>query len=763
MSVAPARPAKPDLPRPPAETRRRTQGRSSPFSGASRSSALCVAALLLACTDAALQPVPPAPAPQVDDKLTIRGQLCTEPADITPFPVKILFLLDQSASLQCTDSQNRRFEALNRVVAELSPLPQVFFGFVGFASWSRKQTFTRNQDAIRPFLDPAQGLGPATDYQGALASAVQLLEKDLIESGPALRARTRYVVVFVSDGAPEPRCRAGCEDDDQACGDGVDNDLDGLRDGADPDCADLDDNSLRPDNLYPVCNTDREIPEGTYADMVGRCPEYNMPRQILQRIDDLRSLEIAYSAGDVTLNTVLLSAPQAVVESVCPGAQASFGYNTEQARALLTGMAEAGGGTFRDVNLEREDDSFLDFDFTSLRAPYFVTEFGALNLNGVAGPSGSRADSDRDGIADEDETAGGTSRLLADTDGDGYGDLFERRFAQAGFDALDPEVPARRCGGQADDADGDGLLRCEEAFLGTDPGLPDTDGDRLIDGWELRIGTDATVADAEADPDFDGVINREELRGGTDPRVPDAERFRAQATRYALTDQGELPIADRASGEPALRHCYGFEVRDLRLVVGEQVMDRGRNRVLMTLFGEPLGVSGAPAAVRVGCVEAIYQGGGVKLPPDGVVDLGTVAWAGLRREFDARWTALARCRGVEPLDLDRSAVEATIEACLPPRVAVDRLLLERAELVDLLGHYANPDLTLTLPIEASDLFWPIEGFDAEAQCYRPWEVRRLLTFLGDLVTACQACPAATGDAGAGDAGVDDAAPDVAGP
>ena len=153
--------------------------------------------------------MPPTPPPEVDDKLTVMGQLCTEPADVTPFPVKILFLIDQSASLQCTDSRNRRFQALNRVVNELLPLPQVFFGFVGFASWSRTQPFTREQDAIRPFLDPGQGLGPATDYQGALATAVRMLERDLIDSGPAVRARTRYVVVFVSDGAPEPRCRAG--------------------------------------------------------------------------------------------------------------------------------------------------------------------------------------------------------------------------------------------------------------------------------------------------------------------------------------------------------------------------------------------------------------------------------------------------------------------------------------------------------------------------------------------------------------------------
>ncbi|MCB9539986.1 MAG: VWA domain-containing protein [Myxococcales bacterium] len=702
--------------------------------------------------------MPPTPPPEVDDKLTVMGQLCTEPADVTPFPVKILFLIDQSASLQCTDSRNRRFQALNRVVNELLPLPQVFFGFVGFASWSRTQPFTREQDAIRPFLDPGQGLGPATDYQGALATAVRMLERDLIDSGPAVRARTRYVVVFVSDGAPEPRCRAGCEDDRAACSDGVDNDADGLADGSDPDCDDQDDNSLRPDNLYPVCNTDREIAEGTYVDMQGRCPEYNMPRQILQRIDDLRSLEIAYSAGDIALNTVLITSPQAVIDAVCPGGQTNFGYNFEQARQLLTGMAEAGGGTFRDVNLEREDDTFLDFDFTSLRAPYFVTEFSAINVNAAPGASGPLADSDRDGLPDVDEPVGVTSAFDADSDGDGYGDLIETRFARSGFDPLDPEAPARPCRGeQAQDMDGDGLRACEEAFLQTDPLQPDTDGDRILDGVELRLGSDPRVADAEADPDFDGVITREEVRGGTDPLAPDADRHRAEAIRYALVDRGELPVADRQNGRPVLRRCYDFEVRDIRLVAGAQRQDRGRNRVVMSLFGEPVGVGGSPPAVRQGCVEAIYQGSGLKRPESGVVDLRAETWAELRTGLDSRFDDIARCIGVEPLDLTREQVENVIDACLPPRVAVENLLLPRDELKTLLRQYARGDLTSTLPVEASDLFWPAASFDPEAHCYRPWEVDRLRSFLATLADACAACPevAAGGDAGL-DAGAADA-------
>ena len=87
--------------------------------------------LILGCTKSSLEPIPPPPPPELDNLLTIRGEVCSEPPDIAPFPVKILFAIDQSASLQCTDPENRRFVALNRVFNQLSSLPNAFFWLFG--------------------------------------------------------------------------------------------------------------------------------------------------------------------------------------------------------------------------------------------------------------------------------------------------------------------------------------------------------------------------------------------------------------------------------------------------------------------------------------------------------------------------------------------------------------------------------------------------------------------------------------------------------
>ena len=222
----------------------------------------CILALLVcACTDSALQPVPPPPPPVSDNLLVIRGEVCSEPPSVTPFPVKLLFVLDQSTSFQCTDPYNRRFEAVQEVIDELQVLPNAHFGFIGFSNRTdtsetgdvgARNVFTRDANGYARFLDPAQGLGPATDYQGALASAVRVLEADMVQAGPAQRARTRYVVIFVSDGIPVPRCNAGCEDDFRNCSDEIDNDNDGNVDLADMDCADIEDNTLHPDNFSPA-------------------------------------------------------------------------------------------------------------------------------------------------------------------------------------------------------------------------------------------------------------------------------------------------------------------------------------------------------------------------------------------------------------------------------------------------------------------------------------------------------------------------------
>jgi len=723
-------------------------------------SAWCVIALWLGlamgCTDAGFKPVAPPALPTVDALLRVEGRFCTEPPEAIVFPVKVLFLLDQSASLQCTDPENRRFQAIDEAVSRLRNNPNVSFGAIGFSSWSRELAFTRDRGALDAALDPAGGLGPATDYQGSLATALRLMESDMLAADPAQRARTRYVVIFVSDGVAEPRCRAGCEDDTNACGNGADDDGDGLPDASDPDCVGVGDAALRPDSLYGVCNTRQQVPDDVYVDFNGLCPAYNQPNQILFRVAELLRVAQSYGVGQVTLHSVLLFAPQEAVEARCPGASASFGYNGGQARALLQAMAREGQGTFRDVNLAVANETSFDFDFSALESDQGLVGFSARNAHATRNPRGELVpDSDRDGLSDERELEFGSDPARGDSDGDHYGDLFEVHFAEAGFDPIDPLLPAAPCSDR-EDLDSDGLSGCEEDFLGTRVRAPDSDGDGMLDGLELAAGTDPVTADASRDLDFDEIDNGEEVRGATQPLVPDAALYRANRIRYGITDIGTLEVT--RNGRSEARSCYDFSASAIPLTTPLYSDARGVNRILLTALERPLLLAGTDARVQVACVEAVYQGPTEKDPVSGLVDLRPEAWARVRKGIADRVAALARCDPESP-GVDayrRDDINRLIDGCLSPRVEIDRTLYQRDELKELVRVSLNSELNLRLPEDVSAFFSPIESFDPAASCYRPKALGELAAILDLLARECAPCPAGSGPDD-GDAGESDGA------
>lgn len=131
------------------------------------------------------------------------------------------------------------------------------------------------------------------------------------------------------------------------------------------------------------------------------------------------------------------------------------------------------------------------------------------------------ADTDGDGLSDEEETRLGTKIDNSDTDGDGYSDYEEvKTLNQDPLSADDlyknrPEPPEPVKKTEPVDSDSDDLTDSEEASLGTDPNNPDSDGDGLRDGDEVvRYKTDPTNNDTDGDGFLDGV----EVGGGYNPR-----------------------------------------------------------------------------------------------------------------------------------------------------------------------------------------------------------------------------------------------------
>ena len=163
-------------------------------------------------------------------------------------------------------------------------------------------------------------------------------------------------------------------------------------------------------------------------------------------------------------------------------------------------------------------------ELSGAQNPYQVGHFPGDAPGGAPGQATNPndPDSDDDGILDGEEVSSSTDGFITnpnddDTDGDGLkdGDEYDIHYS-------DPLLT---------DSDGDGLPDGEEVNThGTDPGLFDSDDDGLDDGWEVTHVLDPNdngdvdpVNGATGDPDEDDLDNFTEYLLGTNPRSGDSD------------------------------------------------------------------------------------------------------------------------------------------------------------------------------------------------------------------------------------------------
>jgi large repetitive protein len=151
-------------------------------------------------------------------------------------------------------------------------------------------------------------------------------------------------------------------------------------------------------------------------------------------------------------------------------------------------------------------------------------------------------DTDGDGVSDGGEQSP-DSATFADQDGDGNPDALESSIVDADNDAANtnPCVPsAANAACLAYDSDGDGLTNAQEDTLGTTRSVADTDGDGANDGAEVGgnvnapLDTDGdgvinALESSITDTDGDGVVNQNDAANGN-PCVPNANSAACLAT-----------------------------------------------------------------------------------------------------------------------------------------------------------------------------------------------------------------------------------------
>ncbi len=548
--------------------------------------------LLNSCTNVSLFSTPGLGESPIDNKLSVQSSFCTEDPATLSFPVKILFVVDTSQSMNRTDPTGRRLIAVQEVVDAFLQDPGVEFGIIQFAGASNVLTqnamgqdgFTRDRMELENAIVRLGVAEQPTDYEGALANIQRVLARDMMESNEEDLSRSKYVIIFMSDGLPNP----------------VD-------------------------------------------------PPANTRSAILERVEEITELQRVYRPAEIKLHTALvLSAVRAGSRCTdedlqggnrrCSAAASAADCNMlnnctwigvqQEAESLLSAMAKQGGGTFRSFP-NGEQINFLKIDFTSIRRIFTLKNLLVSNQNARAHlefrnaddrVGRASADSDGDGLSDLEEANLGTLPNLADTDDDGFGDFLEVRLSASGFDPLDPTDADCTVGLDRIDTDGDGLLDCEERFAGTNRLRVDTDADGFADTIELRYGTNPVVNDIRSDLDFDAAANGDELRGHSDPVINDAAKRSSIAYRYQLIEKGAAELAEDDPRQEALRAgqvCYEFRVDNITLAATQN----GRNRIYIYIAQAPFDDPADFGRFRVACVEQTYRYPDVRLPPYPEVEL----------------------------------------------------------------------------------------------------------------------------------------------
>ena len=618
----------------------------SPLSFATAS--LVLAVVLCSCSDANLEKKA-AQINALDDHLSIRGRVCTDPPDPNGFPVKVVILVDQSGSMCISDppgSQGTaglceqfaaavgipvpaRVRALQALVAQFAPQPNVQVTIVPWDTNVKNvwPPVTTGQRFARPigidtYIQNLQSqLGKGTDMQGALSYAYGVIASDITDlntNNPQLLPRTRYVVVFLTDGTPYPRCSAN----------------DDLSVYADPQHPDL----IWADSLPDFCNLTNA--QGSDA-IDGFVPgtDRNQNYQLFSYIDQIMQLKPSYNVGDIRLHTVLIFSDAGVATCNSLGllCQDIYGVypNTapadypeaarEVATWLLQQMAARGNGVFQEFrNNDIQNMGLGGLDYTSLASRNVVKSLIVRSLRSDPRVSGRVVDSDGDGLPDDQDQPfiHGTNQFVADTDGDCFDDNFEVLHSDLGFDpavkdirGCDPASPlTRNC--VCRDTDGDGLSQFAEAYLKTRPGLVDSDGDGLPDGLEAQYGLDPLTPNYNVDTDNDGIPDIEEIRAGTDPTVPDRNLYDLAAVHYTSSP----------TVQPDGSVCYDYVVSNLELVTPPSGV--GANQAGYNLFkiwfaeAPESAVSSDYGVWKAACAWAQYDQAGIRVPagPDIEVD-----------------------------------------------------------------------------------------------------------------------------------------------
>jgi hypothetical protein len=434
---------------------------------------------------------------------SIKGQFLTQDPDTIDFPVKVLFAIDCSLSMGQTvdgnevgaDPAGERFDAVKDFISKYNVNENISFDIMLWSTsvFARTENdagnngFTKNTTDMQDDVWANQRNDTQTNYLGTLAEIYKDIQNDIQqESSSENLQRTKYIVVFLSDGIPQDQ--GTVQDDDEIAQEvlkiremtevaGVGGFafhtfllLGGFASGEDGDTL----KEYATQVLSKMANNG----DGTFNEF-----------ENAEAINFLSFIDLRL-AVEYLLKYVI-----------------AYNMNTIPGTELIA-LDTDGDGLSDEKELEwgsypwkrdSDDDGASDYVEYSLTTPDHV--FNPLTFIGDPdGPDGPMEEN----IQDNNCTAG--------------------------------------IGGIWPDTDQDLLNDCEEDLIGTNRRVADTDGDGIPDGLEFLAGTNIFNPEDTVDTDLDGFPNPIEIRQHTNISSDDPKLRERYAYQYSLTDQGKVVI-----------------------------------------------------------------------------------------------------------------------------------------------------------------------------------------------------------------------------
>lgn len=442
---------------------------------------------LLSCTDAGLYALD-GRASGSADRASFEGDVCVPLAGGDAFPVKVLFALQGGAGVE-TELVGYATDGLATLTSRFSG-PYIRFGLVAYHTIATGILGSFEDASTFQAVLPRYASYQETgpiSVRSSLKLAKSLLSGDMQTSCRGEVARTRYLVVLMVRSTD-----VSCEN--PAFNEGIDSRCTKL--GANAQCS--------------------------------QC-------ELTAAAGELKALAQQFGAGEVVVQPIYVrgATPDAVT------------------REQVAAIANAGGTEAIETDFAGLPTVLGSLNYASLDNALKLKRFLAFNRNVQVRDGRFMADSDGDGVSDDDERAMGLDPTQPDSDQDGLMDGLELRM---GLDPLAQDV-INGCNVNLDE-DGDRLNTCEERVLGTDPCVGDTDGDALPDLVEALSQTNPLIPEDLQDTDRDGISNVREVEAHGDPLSADLDFHRERGYGYSLVEKEPTPDN---------RACYRARVENVTL------------------------------------------------------------------------------------------------------------------------------------------------------------------------------------------------------